>query len=106
MPGCGESAPDVGASADHNRTPAPALLDDPYSPKSVSLRQSNTRRAEGMENIDPEESNKIPDRKPGRDLGGHEARGRTPHTTGERNVNSNEEHSRRPKGNPSGGPRR
>jgi hypothetical protein len=37
-------------------------------------------------------------------MGGHEARGRTPHDTGERNVNSHEEHSIKPKGN--NGPRR
>jgi hypothetical protein len=47
----------------------------------------------------------IPDQSPGSDQGGHTARGRTPHETGERNVNPNEEHSRRPKGNPSGTPR-
>jgi hypothetical protein len=34
------------------------------------------------------------------DLGGHKAKEGTPHDTGERNVNPNEEHSVRPKGNP------
>ena len=82
------------------RTPAPFLPDDPYSPEETSRRQSGNREAEGAPSRDPDSP--IPDRNPGSDQGGHATRGRTPHSTGERNVNSNEEHSRRPKGNPSG----
>lgn len=82
------------------RTPSPFLPKDPYSPESTSGRQSDNRRDEGAPSKDPDDP--IPDRGPGRDQGGHAARGKTPHETGERNVNSNEEHSRRPKGNPTG----
>jgi RHS repeat-associated protein len=86
------------------RVPSPFIPEDPYSPEEVSRRQTATRESEGAPNLDP--NSRIPDRGPGKDMGGHEARGRTPHDTGERNVNSNEEHSRRTKGNPSGTPRR
>lgn len=86
------------------RTPAPFLPDDPYSPEETSRRQTGNREAEGAPSLDPDSP--IPDRGPGSDQGGHEVRGRTPHESGERNVNSNEEHSRRPKGNPIGRARR
>lgn len=43
---------------------------------------------------------------PQSDQGGHSTRGRTPHDSGERNVNRHEENSRRQKGNPGGRPRR
>jgi len=86
------------------KTPAPFLPGDPYSPESVDGRRSGLRDSLGTGNLDPDSP--IPDQGPGRDMGGHGARGRTPHETGERNVNSNEEHSRRPKGNPIGAPRR
>lgn len=86
------------------RTPAPFLPDDPYSPEETSKRQSETRRQEGAASVDPDSP--IPDRGPGRDIGGHPAREGTPHTTKERNVNPNEEHSRRTKRDPGGGPRR
>lgn len=78
---------------------APGLKGNPWHPGEVSKRQSEWRRTEGS-NPDPDEP--IPDRPPGSDQGGHSARNRTPHTTGERNVNRREEHSRRPKGNPEG----
>jgi len=87
-----------------NRTPAPFLPGDPYSPESVDGRRSELRDQLGTGNLDPDSP--IPDQGPGRDLGDHRARGRTPHDTGERNVNSHEEHSRRPKNNPTGRPRR
>ncbi|MEJ1167401.1 RHS repeat-associated core domain-containing protein, partial [Variovorax sp. CCNWLW186] len=83
-------------------TPSPFLPGDPYSPESVDGRRSRLRGALGTGNLDPDSP--IPDQGPGRDMGGHEARGRTPHDTGERNVNSHEEHSIKPKGN--NGPRR
>lgn len=90
---------DAGNDAD-GRTPAPFLPSDPYSPEETSRRQTGNRESEGAPNLDPDSA--IPDRGAGSDQGGHETRGRTPHDTGERNVNSKEEHSRRPKGNPSG----
>jgi RHS repeat-associated protein len=83
-------------------TPAPFFPGDPYSPESVDGRRSRLRDELGTGNLDPDSP--IPDQGPGRDMGGHEARGRTPHDTGERNVNSHEEHSIKPKGN--NGPRR
>ncbi|MFT3777050.1 MAG: RHS repeat-associated core domain-containing protein [Ottowia sp.] len=83
---------------------SPFLPDDPYSPESVDGRRSGLRDLLGTGNLNPDSP--IPDQGPGRDMGGHDARGRTPHDTGERNVNSNEEHSRRPKGNPNGRARR
>ena len=83
---------------------SPFIPSDPYSPESVDGRRSGLRDALGTGNLDPDSP--IPDQGPGRDMGGHGARGRTPHDTGERNVNSHEEHSRRPKGNPNGAPRR
>jgi RHS repeat-associated protein len=89
--------------SDENRTPAPALEGDPYSPGEVDRRRSRRRDELGAPSRDPDSP--IPDQSPGSDQGGHTARGRTPHETGERNVNPNEEHSRRPKGNPSGTPR-
>jgi RHS repeat-associated protein len=90
--------------ANGTRTPAPALPGDPYSPAEVDRRRSQLRDQLGAPSNDPD--SRIPDQGPGKDMGGHGARGRTPHETGERNVNSNEEHSRRPKGNPSGRQRR
>lgn len=51
----------------------PALRDDPYSPANVNRRQSETRDNMGL-NRDPDTP--IPDQRPGRDMGGHEARGR------------------------------
>lgn len=87
-----------------DRTPSPFIPGDPYSPESVDGRRSGLRDLLGTGNLDPDSD--IPDQGPGRDMGGHRARGGTPHDTGERNVNSNEEHSRRPKGNPNGLPRR
>jgi RHS repeat-associated protein len=92
------------ANGDRDNTPAPALPGDPYSPDEVDRRRSQTRDQLGAPSRDPDSP--IPDQGPGKDMGGHDARGRTPHETGERNVNSNEEHSRRPKNNPSGRPRR
>ncbi|MGJ7529172.1 RHS repeat-associated core domain-containing protein [Variovorax sp. GB1P17] len=83
-------------------TPSPFLPGDPYSPESVDGRRSRLRDALETGNLDPDSP--IPDQGSGRDMGGHEARGRTPHDTGERNVNSREEHSIKPKGN--NGPRR
>lgn len=100
----GESSGNSSSQSEGERTPAPFLPDDPYSPEETSRRQSGTREAEGAPSMDPDSP--IPDRGPGSDQGGHDARGRTPHETGERNVNSNEEHSRRPKGNPIGRARR
>ena len=95
----GDGAVDQSSSGS-SRTPAPFMPDDPYSPESTSKRQSDNRREAGSSNSDPDSA--MPDRAAGEDMGGHTARGRTPHKTGERNVNSAEEHSRRPKGNPSG----
>ncbi|WP_418514768.1 RHS repeat-associated core domain-containing protein [Delftia sp. PS-11] len=86
------------------RTPSPFLPNDPYSPESTDGRRSNLRDELGTGNLDPDSP--IPDQGPGSDQGGHSARGRTPHDSGERNVNRHEEHSRRPKGNPGGRPRR
>lgn len=88
------SSPDRSA----DRAPSPALKGDPWHPAEVDRRRSEWRRTEGS-NPDPDEP--IPDRGPGSDQGGHQARNRTPHE-GERNVNRAEEHSRRPKGNPEG----
>jgi len=85
----------------HNE-PSPFLPDDPFSPENVSRRQSETRRALGL---NPDPDTYIPDQGPGHDMGGHEARGGTPHSTGERNVNPNEEHSRVAKGRGGRGPR-
>ena len=91
----------IGAAIDgvfwnENAAGAPALPEDPYSPESVAKRQSEWRRQLGAPSNDPDSP--IPDQGPGRDLGGHTVRGRTPHVTGERNVNPNEEHSIKPKG--------
>lgn len=90
-------------AGDGNRTPAPALAGDPYNPAEVDRRRSGRRNDMGAPSNDPDSP--IPDQGPREDVGGHTARGRTPHVTGERNVNPNEEHSRRPKGNPTGRPR-
>jgi RHS repeat-associated protein len=87
-------------AGDETRTPAPALPGDPYHPSEVDKRRSGLRDDLETGNKDPDSP--IPDQQPGSDQGGHGARGRTPHKTGERNVNSKEEHSRRPKGNPEG----
>ncbi len=75
---------------------SPAVDGDPYSPTSVSQRQSETRREMGTGNHDP--NSPIPDQGPGGNPGGHSARKNEGHDTGERNVNRHEEHSRRPKG--------
>ena len=103
-PGDSESAAGGSASGENSesgtRSPAPFIPSDPYSPEETSRRQSGNRAAEDAPSLDPDSV--IPDRKPGSDQGGHTVRGRTPHSTGERNVNSNEEHSRRPKGNSNG----
>lgn len=98
-PGCKKIVDDALKSCFY-RTPAPFLPDDPYSPEEASRRQSEWRRQLGAPSLDPDSP--IPDQGPGRDMGGHKARGGTPHETGERNVNPNEEHSKRPKDNPSG----
>lgn len=83
-----------------NEPPAPALDGNPWNPQEVDKRRSETRRQEGAPSNDPDSP--IPERGPGSDQGGHDSRGKTPHDTGERNVNRHEEHSRRPKANPSG----
>ncbi len=101
LAGDGETSP---APNEGNRTPAPFLPNDPYSPEETSRRQSGNRVNEGAPSADPDSA--IPDRGSGSDQGGHASRGRTPHESGERNVNDKEEHSRRTKGNPSGTPRR
>ncbi|MDZ5842799.1 RHS repeat-associated core domain-containing protein [Stenotrophomonas maltophilia] len=95
-----DGQPIPGSRGESGRSPSPFIPSDPYSPESTSGRQSETRRNEGASSSDPDSV--IPDRGPGSDQGGHASRGRTPHDTGERNVNRNEEHSRRPKGNPTG----
>lgn len=82
----------------HNqcRGGSPAVDGDPYSPREVSKRQSQTRRDLGMDNVDPDAP--IPDQGPGENIGKHPADTRPGHGTGERNVGTGEEHSRRPKG--------
>jgi RHS repeat-associated protein len=85
-------------------TPSPAVPGDPYNPAEVDRRRSGFRNLVGAPSNDPDIP--IPDQGSGRDVGGHRAKEGTPHETGERNVNPNEEHSRRPKGNPTGRPRR
>jgi RHS repeat-associated protein len=78
----------------------PALPGDPYNPAEVDKRRSKLRDELGAPSRDPDSP--IPDQGPGYNVGGQPAKEGTPHDTGERNVNPNEEHSRRPKGNPSG----
>jgi hypothetical protein len=75
---------------------SPALKDNPYSPREVSRRQSQTRRERGL---DPDPDTPIPDEPPGKNLkeGVHTSEGKTRHKSGERNVSSQEEHSRVPK---------
>jgi hypothetical protein len=86
----------LGRAAKLNTTPSPALDGSPYSPRSVSQRQSQLRRQLGVE---PDPGVPIPDQGPGRNIKStHSAREGTPHSTQERNVNPNEEHSRKPKG--------
>jgi RHS repeat-associated protein len=82
----------------HNqcRGGSPAVDGDPYSPREVSKRQSQTRRELGMDNIDPDAP--IPDQPPGHDVGPHPADTTPGHGTGERNVGTREEHSRKAKG--------
>jgi RHS repeat-associated protein len=95
--------PNRGPAVFPERPPAsPALPDSPFSPREVNKRQSELRRQLETGCEDPDSP--IPDQRPGRDVGGHEAKEGTPHVTGERNVNSKEEHSRVPKG--PRGPRR
>jgi len=90
----------------HNQGPGgrPAVEGDPYHPAEVDRRRTEWRRELGAPSLDPDSP--IPDQGSGRDMGGHDARGRTPHATGERNVNSAEEHSRVPKGAGRGTPQR
>lgn len=83
------------ASGEGEQCPAPAVPGNPWSPSEVDKRRSETRRQEGAPSVDPDSP--IPDRGPGSDQGGHDSRNRTPHDTGERNVNRHEEHSRVPK---------
>ena len=74
----------------------PALSDDPYSPQSVSRRQSETRRQMGLE---PDPNSPIPNQPPGENIKGtHSADTAEHHGTGERNVGTVEEHSRVAKG--------
>jgi hypothetical protein len=80
---------------------SPALDGSPYSPREVSLRQSEWRRQLGTGNLDPDSP--IPDQGPGENLGGQANEGYS-HSTGERNVSPGEEHSRTPKGAPYYGP--
>jgi hypothetical protein len=81
----------------------PFLPDDPYSPESVSRRQSQTRDQMGLPK-DPDAP--IPDQPPGHNLkSSHQADSTEHHATGERNVGTNEEHSRVAKGS-NGMPRR
>jgi hypothetical protein len=80
---------------------SPALEGSPYSPREVSLRQSELRRQLGTGNLDPDSP--IPDQGPGENLGGQANEGYS-HSTGERNVSPGEEHSRTPKGAPYYGP--
>lgn len=79
-------------------SPSPFISTDPFSPENVARRQSDLRRQLGTGNNDPD--SEIPDQ-PGAGSnikGSHSAKGGTPHDTGERNVNPNEEHSRVAKG--------
>ena len=80
-----------------DRPPAsPAVDGSPYSPREVNKRQSELRRQLGVE---PDPNVPIPTQPPGHNLKSkHGAKKGTPHSTRERNVNPNEEHSRRPKG--------
>jgi RHS repeat-associated protein len=81
----------------------PSLRDDPYSPDSVSRRQSETRRQLGVE---PDPNAPIPNQPPGENIKGtHTADTAEHHATGERNVGTAEEHSRVAKGS-NGMPRR
>ena len=84
--------------------PSPALPGDPYNPQEVDRRRSAWRAAKNS-NLDP--NSPIPDQSPGYNVksGVHQAKGGTPHDTGERNVNPHEEHSRIAKGS-QGQPRR
>jgi RHS repeat-associated protein len=99
-PGEGEGAPAGPGDAPDPAAPsrprpgAPAAPGDPYSPREVSKRQSETRRRLGVE---PDPDVPIPDQGPGHNLGGHPSKEGTPHITGERNVGT-EEHSRVAKG--------
>jgi RHS repeat-associated protein len=75
-----------------NKTPCPALPDDPYSPEKVSKRQSDLRRDLGMKNTDPDI--KIPDQGSGGNIkGNHSADPTEHHATGERNVGTKTEHN-------------
>lgn len=80
---------------------SPALENSPYSPREVSLRQSEWRRQLGTGNLDPDSP--IPDQPPGGNVGSHANEGYS-HSSGERNVSPGEEHSRTPKGTPYHGP--
>jgi RHS repeat-associated protein len=78
------------------RQGSPALKDDPYSPSEVNKRQSQLREDLGL-NKDPDTP--IPDQPPGKNLKSTHKADTTPgHATGERNVGTKEEHSRKAKG--------
>lgn len=79
----------------------PGVPGDAYEPTSVDKRRSELRRRLGL-NADPDTP--IPDQRPGRDMGGHPAKDKSPHPEGQRNVGAEEEHNNR--GNPLRGPRR
>jgi hypothetical protein len=66
--------------------PSPFLPNDPYSPESVSKRQSETRRELETGNNDPDSP--IPDQGPGKNIkdGVHTSEGKEAHRPGERNV--------------------
>jgi len=95
-------------------SPSPFLPNDPYSPESVSARQSDTRGNFGLEKDpgDPGDTNPIPpnpypwnEPDPSWNPKYPSCRGnlRNPHPEGQRNQGADEEHSVRPKGGPRGG---
>ena len=90
-------AEDVQPSKVPEATNAPALKGNPYSPQEVDKRRSDRRREMGTGNLDP--NSPIPDQKPGKNIKGtHQADKKQHHATGERNVGTEEEHSRKAKG--------
>jgi RHS repeat-associated protein len=90
-------AEDVQPSKVPEATNAPALKGNPYSPQEVDKRRSDRRREMGTGNLDP--NSPIPDQKPGKNIKGtHQADKKEHHATGERNVGTEEEHSRKAKG--------
>lgn len=89
----GELDPNRG---DDVRAPAPFIPEDPSSPESVNKRQSERRREAG---VNQDHKTPLPDRGPGGNIkGSHGAKKGNAHGTGERNVGTDEEHSRIPKG--------